>query len=218
MSHLNCLRSLNRADADPEDVTQGVMSPNLASAYRSLKQLASVGILLWASAAVAAVAVHPQTENLTRLQQLLADRQWQAASAATWAMLAPESRTDDLLKTECELLLEVDHLWTQASAGRFGFTVQEQVWQRLSMTPSASDPNPDRADRFRQRVGWDRFAPDSPEAQNNKGYFPSDKPLTTGKTLEFGCGDADCSIPRTEVEEQVSGIVGMLPALNRCLN
>jgi hypothetical protein len=218
MSHPNSLHPLDGADAEPEDVAPWVASPNLARASRSLKQLAGFGILLWTSVAVAAVAVHPQTDNLARLKQLLADRQWQAASAATWSMLAPDSRVDSLQKGDCELLLEIDHLWAQASAGRFGFMAQGRVWQRLSMTPSASDPKPDRTDRFRQRVGWDRFAPDSPEAHNSKGYFPSDQSLVTGKILEFGCGDPTCSIPRTEVEERVSGIVEVLPMLDRCLH
>lgn len=217
MSHPNRLHPLNGADPDPEDVSSWVTSPNLARASRSLKQLAGVGILLWTSVAVAAVAVHPQTDSLAHLKKLLVNRQWQAASDATWAMIAPNAQTSCLQRVSCDLLLEVDHLWTQASAGHFGFTAQERVWQRLVMTPSAADPNPDRTDRFRQRVGWDRFAPDSPEAQNSKGYFPSDRPLATGKILEFGCGDPTCSISRTQVEEQVSAVVEVLPALDRCL-
>ncbi len=217
MSHPNFLHPINGTDSDPEDVPVWVTSPNLARASRSLKQLAGIGILLWTSVAVAAVAVHPQTENLSRLEQLLVDRQWQAASDATWAMIAPDGQTSDLQQVSCDLLLEVDHLWTQASSGQFGFTAQSRVWQRLVTNPSDSDPNPDRTDHFRQRVGWNRFAPNSPEAQNSKGYFPSDRPLVTGKVLDFGCGDPTCSTARTEVKEQVSAVVEVFPALDRCL-
>ncbi|MEB3358136.1 MAG: GUN4 domain-containing protein [Synechococcales bacterium] len=57
-----------------------------------------------------------------------------------------------------EVLQAMDQLWIEASDGRFGFSVQSALWEELR----TQHPEDTRiaAERFGDRVGWTRTAPD----------------------------------------------------------
>ncbi len=52
----------------------------------------------------------------------------------------------------CSALGDIDRLWVQASNGRFGFSVQKQIWKDMGGTPGVY--NSDVVDEFGDRVGW----------------------------------------------------------------
>jgi len=76
--------------------------------------------------------------DYTKLQNFLQLKRWKAADEETWNCLhqaagKPLSRflsPRDLTKIPCEDLQTVDRLWLEASEGRFGLTLQVQVYQQ----------------------------------------------------------------------------------------
>jgi serine/threonine protein kinase len=76
--------------------------------------------------------------DYTQLQSLLQLKRWKAADEETWNCLhqaagKPLSRflaPRDLAQIPCEDLQIVDRLWLEASEGRFGLTLQVQVYQQ----------------------------------------------------------------------------------------
>lgn len=100
--------------------------------------------------------------NYSRLQSLLTAKNWQGADVETRAILQRlhlmSGATGSLLfdsksvlkNLPCEDLRTLDNLWTQASQGRFGYRVQQRLWQQ---TASVKNPKA-RVERFGQLVGW----------------------------------------------------------------
>jgi serine/threonine protein kinase len=73
------------------------------------------------------------------LRDLLAARQWQSADQETWALMCqalskPSGSylfTTDIEKLPCEDLNTIDQLWVKYSKGRFGFSVQKQIYESV---------------------------------------------------------------------------------------
>lgn len=92
-----------------------------------------------------------QVEEYSKLRELLAAGKWKEADQETKAVmlklahrekegwLNPES----IEKLSSSDLLTIDNLWVQYSKGRFGFSVQKQIW--LSLRGEY---------QFGSRVGW----------------------------------------------------------------
>lgn len=96
------------------------------------------------------------------LQQLLAAGDLEAADRET-ARLLPELlgrsaeavAPDDLERCPIPPLRIIDQLWSQASAGRFGFAAQARLYRELGGTlESLSALDEALFSRFRARVGW----------------------------------------------------------------
>ncbi|MBD2093643.1 GUN4 domain-containing protein [Trichocoleus sp. FACHB-591] len=97
-------------------------------------------------------------EHYQTLSNYLESNQWKEADQAT-TLLMQQSSTD---------LLILDELWTRFSAGRFGFSIQSQIWQEVGCAIAApphynyssswesgdSDFEQEKIDKFAQRVGW----------------------------------------------------------------
>jgi serine/threonine protein kinase len=90
--------------------------------------------------------------DYTKLQHLLAVGQWEQADEETWAVMCqalgklPGSYllSGDIDKLPCEDLRTIDQLWVKYSSGRFGFSVQKQIYQEVAGEyPSFCD-----------RIGW----------------------------------------------------------------
>ncbi|NER50271.1 MAG: protein kinase [Symploca sp. SIO1A3] len=90
--------------------------------------------------------------DYSELRDLLARKKWQEADNKTWDLLCQAIgrrpgyylQTADIKNLPCEDLLIIDQLWRKFSAGRFGFTVQKQIYQEVEGDyPSFCD-----------RVGW----------------------------------------------------------------
>ncbi|XHX77908.1 MAG: GUN4 domain-containing protein [Stenomitos frigidus ULC029] len=103
--------------------------------------------------------------NYSRLQHLLAAKNWQAADIETRAILQRlASPKGDLLFSSKGVLSRlpwadlrtIDTLWSNASGGRFGFTAQQRVWQQAA---KGSRNVKEQTERFAQTVGWRRTKP-----------------------------------------------------------
>jgi hypothetical protein len=98
-----------------------------------------------------------------RLQELLAAGDWRQADRETIQVIlsvtkAPDLESispNDVRQFPCNELHVIDRLWTNYSQGRFGFSVQAQLYQSVGgslETTIAQDYSV--IERFGDRVGW----------------------------------------------------------------
>jgi hypothetical protein len=98
-----------------------------------------------------------------RLQELLASGDWQEADRETIQVILSVTGASDLesiapndvRQFPCKELHVIDKLWTNYSQGRFGFSVQVQLYQSVGgslETTIAQDYSV--IERFGDRVGW----------------------------------------------------------------
>lgn len=93
-------------------------------------------------------------KEYSKLQELLAGKKWQEADEATQAIMFEvlsypsifhSSDYQEKIKVfPCENLRKIDQLWVQHSNGRFGFSVQKQIWKSVNKEWNF----------FCDRVGW----------------------------------------------------------------
>ncbi|MGB3514516.1 MAG: serine/threonine-protein kinase [Microcoleaceae cyanobacterium] len=97
--------------------------------------------------------------DYTKLQELLAAAKWQEADRETKAVMLKVAdrewegwlRAEDLESLPCADLNTIDSLWVKASNGRFGFSVQGQIYSSLAKTTNEEQTI---WRQFGQRVGW----------------------------------------------------------------
>ncbi len=97
--------------------------------------------------------------NYTNLRDLLAAGKWKEADAETTrAMLQAAKREEegwfryeDIDNFSCEDLRIIDQLWVSASQGKFGFSVQKEIYESLGGT---REYNREVWNKFSDRVGW----------------------------------------------------------------
>ncbi|MGK7903030.1 MAG: GUN4 domain-containing protein [Hormoscilla sp.] len=107
-----------------------------------------------------------QNIKYRKLEKLLASRQFQEADEETWCLMlqaagqtCPGFPPKDLIETvSCPDLLTIDKLWVKYSDGRFGFSIQNQIYRQLLANPKIEDQI---WKDFAVRVGW----------QNGQIYF-----------------------------------------------
>ncbi len=111
-----------------------------------------------------------QPVDVSALRSHLAAQDWQAADAETRRLLDPWIHPGgDILSTPLatnippEVLQTLDQLWVKASDGRFGFSVQQRIWNELraqnpvdSATAATAFGDSTVVERFAKRVGWTR--------------------------------------------------------------
>ncbi|GBF53037.1 serine/threonine kinase [Microcystis sp. 0824] len=121
--------------------------------------------------------------NYTNLRDLLAAGKWKEADVETTrAMLQAAKRekegwfTDvDINNFSCEDLRMIDQLWVSASKGKFGFSVQKEIYESLGGT---SEYNGEVWNKFGDRVGWRKggswlyLSDVTYSAEAPKGYLP----------------------------------------------
>jgi len=98
--------------------------------------------------------------NYSRLQGLLKANKWKEADQETTRMMLQAAgrqregrfRAEDLNKFFCEDLRIIDQLWLDNSQGKFGFSVQQKIWQRNGSPSSNSSIEVWR--KFYIDVGW----------------------------------------------------------------
>ncbi|MBD2089640.1 GUN4 domain-containing protein [Microcoleus sp. FACHB-1515] len=122
------------------------------------------------------IAAYPiQNEKFTKLEQLLATKEWQTANQETFAILSSicgltSDRTIKIGNLSCYDLHLLDSLWLKYSRGRFGFSVQQRIWRQMCQDAIEIQNTQDsRWIQFCDRIGWN--------APTNKlsaptGYFP----------------------------------------------
>lgn len=116
------------------------------------------------------------TLDYTRLQKLLSEEDWKGADQETTNIMFSlskrknEIRTDDIENFSCQVLDKIDQLWRNASKNYFGFSIQNEIWQR------EREQNP-----FENAVGWSvngQFIENNPELirfslSAPKGHLPT---------------------------------------------
>jgi serine/threonine protein kinase len=91
----------------------------------------------------------------TKLELLLESQKWKEADLTTWKLLCtllgkPAEtliESTDINFINCEYLGKIDHLWKTASSGKFGFTVQCQIFESVARDYST----------FCKRVEWPSY-------------------------------------------------------------
>ena len=98
-------------------------------------------------------------DRLNALGALLTAREWRAADAETRRLLVDDVDMggyvgvdpDEAAKLDCDLLVEIDSAWLQASEGRFGFSTQVRI---LGDVMAMDLPTNDTWRTFGREVGW----------------------------------------------------------------
>jgi GUN4-like len=98
------------------------------------------------------------SSSVNQLETYLINRQWRQADQETHHIIIQilgrgsiELFDEEWLKDfPCEYLSIIDQLWVKYSNGKFGFSVQKQIWQECG-SPVVYDDN---WNRFKNRVGW----------------------------------------------------------------
>lgn len=98
-------------------------------------------------------------ERTDALRTLLGARNWKAADLETQRLLVADADVggyqgvdaDEAATIACELLLEVDAAWSEASDGRFGLRTQNRL---LAETMSEGYPGNEVWRQFGRAVGW----------------------------------------------------------------
>ena len=114
--------------------------------------------------------------DYTRLRDLLNEEKWKEADLETEkVMLQAVKREEEWLGEEdienfsCEDLLTIDQLWVSASGGKFGFSVQKEIWKN-SGSPSPSAPL-ETWRKFYIAIGWKT---EESGTQSWRGYVAQD--------------------------------------------
>ena len=102
--------------------------------------------------------------DYTELETLLKAQDFRAADEETErVMLAVANResegwlrTEDAEKFPCKELRSIDKLWLKYSGGKFGISVQQQIYQSLAGTKEFNEYNWDVWRSMGNRVGWRR--------------------------------------------------------------
>jgi hypothetical protein len=124
------------------------------------------------------VASYPTYEvKYAKLEQLLAAQQWQAADEETFAILSmlcglTSDRIVKIGNISCYELHMLDLLWQKYSHGRFGFGVQQRIWQQLCAAESIEihSSQHQQWQKLCDRLGWNHTG----EALKiPAGHFPS---------------------------------------------
>jgi hypothetical protein len=100
--------------------------------------------------------------DYTQLQSFLANKRWKEADIETSnlilklsgrALLNKLFNVDfNLQNISCQELNTIDQLWVKYSENRFGFTIQESIWQHIIEKRGSRDFA--EFDEFTNRVGW----------------------------------------------------------------
>ncbi|UWU47963.1 GUN4-like [Limnospira platensis C1] len=100
--------------------------------------------------------------DYTELDRLLKSGQWKAADEETAKMMLAVARQtqrgyldeDDIKNFPCEDLRIIDGLWVKHSRGRFGLSVQKQIYINCGGLPDGSIPSDTIWERYCGEVGW----------------------------------------------------------------
>ncbi|MGJ3249626.1 MAG: caspase, EACC1-associated type [Elainellaceae cyanobacterium] len=154
--HIPQTRSQRRSSEQP-----GNPSPTSLSRRQVLILLGFGGVGLLGTIGISQLS----NENLpslavdySKLEEFLQAQNWKEADQETLnVMLKVANREEEgwldsesLENFPCDTLQRIDQLWVNASDGKFGFSVQKQIWQDVG-SPTVYN---DAWEEFGDRVGW----------------------------------------------------------------
>ncbi len=122
--------------------------------------------------------------DYTKLRDLLAAGKWQEANRETKRVMLKAANQEkrsyldssDIDKFPCADLRTIDQLWVKYSHGRFGFSVQKEIYQSLGGT---REYNPEIWEKFCDRVGRRWLYDDDTSITAPAGHLPSPSMLWT---------------------------------------
>jgi hypothetical protein len=103
----------------------------------------------------------PTTVSFQKLETLLKAGKWRDADEETWNLMLKLTkreqegwlRVEDVKNFPRQELRKMDQLWVKYSNGKFGFSVQKQIWLELGGKLDG-EPDYDTYVKLSQRVGW----------------------------------------------------------------
>ena len=106
-----------------------------------------------------------QTSRYSQLEDYLANGQWQEADEETYRLMITAVGKDegqgfsreDLRNFPCEELLTIDGSWVKYSNGKFGFSVQKQLWLEVGGKLAFGEAYKAHEEAYRKmcdRTGW----------------------------------------------------------------
>ena len=103
-----------------------------------------------------------QTSRYAQLETYLKNGQWKEADQETYRLMitAVEKeegqwfKAEELLNFPCEELKAIDSLWVKCSNGKFGFSVQKQIYVECGAKLDGMYPGDKIWHKFCDRVGW----------------------------------------------------------------
>jgi hypothetical protein len=133
-----------------------------------------------------------------KLEALLKAKKWRYADLETWKLMKKLTkreqegwlRVKDVKNFPRQELRKMDQLWVKYSNGKFGFSVQKQIWLDLG-GKLGGEPDWDTFEKLGDRVGWRKnnewLSYDSYTFNNDapQGHLPSTKVL--GSFVELCC-------------------------------
>ncbi|MEA5530259.1 serine/threonine-protein kinase [Dolichospermum sp. UHCC 0684] len=143
--------------------------------------------------------------DYTQLRNLLAARKWKEADEETARIMLSVAKreeedwldAEDIHNFPCEDLHTIDQLWVKYSNGRFGFSVQQRIYQSMGGTRKF---NPSVLDAFGDTVGWRK--------EGNWLYY---------KNITFDETAPEAFLPTLGKGREYRGILGVQEAVVRIL-
>ncbi|MEY3256359.1 MAG: hypothetical protein RLZZ29_1494 [Cyanobacteriota bacterium] len=107
------------------------------------------------------VKITTNKAEFRNLDKLLATGKWKEADIETYKIILKIARREkegnldfnSIKNFSCSSLKDIDKRWVKASNGRFGFSVQKQIWNDIAGTVGY---NYDNFNKFADRVRWRR--------------------------------------------------------------
>lgn len=128
---------------------------------------------------------------MNTLEILLKEKKWKQADAETANIILSIANRKDACRYlsdeewkdfPCQDLEMINHLWTNYSRGRFGFSIQKTIYQSFGVT---QEYEPEAWRRFRTALGWnEQGRPDYYSLAAPKGRFP-----VLGRLVDTGVCD-----------------------------
>ena len=108
---------------------------------------------------MAAAPNKSQEEMLKRLEEFLQQQDFSNADKQTWELMKQIANGgstfyvtyDEIKNFSCSALRKMDNLWLEYSQGKFGYSVQKNIWQSIG---GNSDADLKTFRRFAIKVGW----------------------------------------------------------------
>jgi hypothetical protein len=127
-----------------------------------------------------------QTSRYQQLEAYLRTQQWKAADDETYRLMITAIgkeegewfEPEELLNFPCTDLRTIDQLWVKYSEGKFGFSVQKQIYVECGAKLDGNYPGDKIWVKFGDRVGWRKdggwlsYNELNPSLSSLKGNFP----------------------------------------------
>lgn len=160
-----------RAEERPQSVQEWMVllpSPNIAP-FTPTPQVPGINSILKVSQASRSITAESSSQlsqqnssvgiDYSKLWGLLSALKWKEADLETEVVMLEAAdrtqegwlRVEDIQKFPQSDLQIIDQLWSKHSKGRFGFSVQKQIWLSIGGTQQA---NYETLCHFGERVGW----------------------------------------------------------------